>query len=724
MDPTTTEQTINDDQHESTYEAIEPDGGSLIESLDDSGWNWRVQLIRAGTSANGNYYPLNVLHEASPVYSGVPAFYGKGKDHNPNERGFDSVAGWITETAPNTIGIEGTLEISRGKPEVRDAVRHAWDVKQRTGRETFGFSHVIPAGGFKATRRQPKGWTVEAIHKAESVDIVMTPAAGGGILAPLSESVVPDTLKEALVDTEKLLAKLRAGDLLPDDEMNSLVEAVGWKEVHAALAEAKAGDDDDKAPTPIVRKLQENKSKTGDLEARLEEAERKAEERVALLESKTLLAESLSESKLPKELQAAIREDFAGKVFDSHDLEKRIERDAKLAESLMPAGKMPTLSGGPEVTEDQQDKWQKAMDGMFNKRPVDGITPFRSLKEAFMQITGRDFSYIDGHLPRAILGEAINYAGDDPNLQESITSSTFGQVLGDSITRRMLREYMMEDRQTWRAISDIVPVNDFRTQRRPRWGGYGLLDVVPEGTTYQSVDSPTDEEATDSLDKYGGLEDLTMETIANDDIGQVRRIPQKMGQSAIDTIYNAVWNTTILSNATASYDATALYDNAHNNTGTTALGETGLNTMRAAMRDQTEYGNQSGLPLGAANLPRILAVPNELEITAYKLVNSPTAVISAEDATTPNMFRGQFQVIVVDDWTDGTDWYGFADPNRVPALEVGFWNGRETPELFVQDAQTVGSVFTADKITYKIRHVWYVMIVDHRATYRMVVAGG
>ena len=36
----------------------------------------------------------------------------------------------------------------------------------------------------------------------------------------------------------------------------------------------------------------------------------------------------------------------------------------------------------------------------------------------------------------------------------------------------------------------------------------------------------------------------------------------------------------------------------------------------------------------------------------------------------------------------------------------GFLGGREEPELFVQDMPNVGSMFSNDKLTYKIRHIY------------------
>jgi hypothetical protein len=53
---------------------------------------------------------------------------------------------------------------------------------------------------------------------------------------------------------------------------------------------------------------------------------------------------------------------------------------------------------------------------------------------------------------------------------------------------------------------------------------------------------------------------------------------------------------------------------------------------------------------------------------------------------------------------------------------VGFFNGREDPELFLQDQPTLGSVFSNDKLTYKIRHIYGGAVMDFRAFYGGVVA--
>jgi hypothetical protein len=78
-------------------------------------------------------------------------------------------------------------------------------------------------------------------------------------------------------------------------------------------------------------------------------------------------------------------------------------------------------------------------------------------------------------------------------------------------------------------------------------------------------------------------------------------------------------------------------------------------------------------------------------------------------------------VIAVWYWTDVNDWCAVADPNDIPTIEIGFMDGNEEPELFVQDMPSVGSMFTSDQITYKIRHVYGGAVTDFRGATKAVV---
>ena len=69
-----------------------------------------------------------------------------------------------------------------------------------------------------------------------------------------------------------------------------------------------------------------------------------------------------------------------------------------------------------------------------------------------------------------------------------------------------------------------------------------------------------------------------------------------------------------------------------------------------------------------------------------------------------------------------SDWFLVADPVGMPTIEIDFLNGQQEPEIFIQDMPTVGSVFSADKITYKIRHIYGGDVLEHRGLDGSVVS--
>jgi len=86
-----------------------------------------------------------------------------------------------------------------------------------------------------------------------------------------------------------------------------------------------------------------------------------------------------------------------------------------------------------------------------------------------------------------------------------------------------------------------------------------------------------------------------------------------------------------------------------------------------------------------------------------------------------NMVKGWFEVIVVDYWTDADNWWLVADPKLAPTFELGFLNGKQEPELLSQNDPTQGSLFSADKVSYKIRHIYGGAVLDWRSYFGGIV---
>jgi hypothetical protein len=211
-----------------------------------------------------------------------------------------------------------------------------------------------------------------------------------------------------------------------------------------------------------------------------------------------------------------------------------------------------------------------------------------------------------------------------------MSSATWSLVLGDSITRRMVAEYnqpepadLAADRQ------QIVPINDFRTQRIDRIGGYGVLPGVNQGAPYQPLTSPTNEEVTYAITKRGGTEDVTLEMIANDDVRAISRIPIKLGLAAAKTVYQYVWNfiTTGRHRHQLGRHDLRLDGAVHhrprnyvNGGAGSALSQSALSAGSAAddLADRVRRHQQFIAPT-----PQYLVVVNDIEELAWQLVTPP-----------------------------------------------------------------------------------------------------
>lgn len=356
-----------------------------------------------------------------------------------------------------------------------------------------------------------------------------------------------------------------------------------------------------------------------------------------------------------------------------------------------------------QAGQDRADRVRQMLDNLF-----DPSQPAGSFREAYIDITGDTrVTGLMANVDRRRFTEAL---GGQGRLVEAISAATFGEVLGDSITRAMVRDYGMSDMWSdWRDLVDIVPVTDFRQQRRTRMGGYGNLPAVAENGAYAALTSPADEEATYTPSKRGGTETISLEAIANDDVNVIRRLPQKLSQAAKQTLYRFVMD--FMATNAAIYDTVALAHASHANLGSTALSAASFAAARLAMLKQAEAGSSERIGL----VLRHLYVPTDLEETAFDLFVRGTN----NDETFVNSRKPRVHVVPY--WSDVNNWWGTADKSQTPLIELGFYGGEE-PSLFIQDNPTQGSLFSNDQIKYKIRHIYSGAVLDYRGFYGAVVA--
>ncbi len=413
---------------------------------------------------------------------------------------------------------------------------------------------------------------------------------------------------------------------------------------------------------------------------------------------------------LPAAAKQRLQAQFdARERFTEADVDGAIRGEREYLAQFTESGRV-SLPGGARIeVGDRRAAVAGMLDAFFDPNHADHRS-VHSFRECYIEITGD--RRVTGRLAdcdRSRLAESLGVE----SFQEAVSTATFANALGDSITRRMLQVYLgRTDLQAWRRVASTSPVSDFRSQERVTIGGYGNLPAVAQAGAYTALTSPGDQKATYAVSKRGGTETVTLETIKNDDVQVIRRIPVELAHAAGHTLYEFVMDF-FRTNPTI-YDTVALYHATHNNLFTAALSASEFAAHRLAMAKQVRLSSAKRRGVTPA---RVL-VSFEQQETAYNLF------VRGQNLDKTFVQTINPEVIVVPYWTDANDWCTVADPAEMPVLEIGFLDGREEPELFMQDMPNVGSLFSNDQVTYKIRHIYggNVLPEGEKATTKAVVA--
>lgn len=277
------------------------------------------------------------------------------------------------------------------------------------------------------------------------------------------------------------------------------------------------------------------------------------------------------------------------------------------------------------------------------------------------------------------------------------STSDFPEILGSTVNRSLRTAYDLSPR-TFTAWARASTAPDFRQVARTQMSEITAFQKVGEGGEYRYL-SFGDSAEKYSLSKYGGIVAITWETLINDDLDGLSRLPRMMGDEAAQTESDIVYG--VLSANAALSDTVALFHATHGNLLTAAaISVASLGLMRAAIRKQT---GPKGRKLNLA--PDILLVGPDKESEALQFTSAN--YVAAKSVDINPQFNTSLEV-VVEQRVAGNAWYGMCSSERVDTIEYAYLEG----EQGVYTEQRTG--FQVDGLEVKARHVFAAKAIDHR----------
>ena len=646
--------------------------GSAIEAInDDQSRRIAVTIISTGHSTNRLYYGADVLRRSIRLWEGANAFLDHPNAIDMTRSGGRSVRDLIgnySDARFDGNGIVATLHILEGTQPgdtARDLISTVLEARANNNPEPkVGISADMIV---RKTPGRDGAFTVEEIMRVNSADIVVNPSAGGSFDRALEADDVA-TLDPPRTDTP------------PADPAPAGGTPVQQADPPASRPAAPSTD-----PTDTIDPL-----------------------RTAL--AGEVLASRLARCRLPQDGQDIIRRQFHGRAFHPNDLDQSIEQMTKLlAAQVEPyvikgAGATPAqVSVGRGTTE----RVHLAMDRLFGLPIPDDATNiprFRGLKDAYLQLTG-DFDFIGRENPNHYIVREAN----------EVTTTVIADALSNVMNKMLVMDYQGQPKW-WQSIVNTANIRDVKEQTRVAMNDFGSLSTVAEYGPYTNL-AWGDRAEKYTPTKKGNTVAVTLEAIINDDLSSVSKIPRKLAIAAAVTIneHLAGLFTTGGGLGPNLADGYTVFKASRNNTGTAALSSAALQAATIAMQKQT---NTAGKRIGIR--PSFLLVPPDLSFMAQVILQS--SLQPGTQNNDVNVLQGIMTPITVPNWTDVNNWYVTASPLVIESIEVGFLNGREEPELLVQDQQANGQVFTNDAITWKIRWFYGYSWLDYRGAYGSVVA--
>lgn len=317
------------------------------------------------------------------------------------------------------------------------------------------------------------------------------------------------------------------------------------------------------------------------------------------------------------------------------------------------------------------------------------------------------------------------YRVERSDLSAYHTTGNFANLLLDASNKTLLAGYE-EAPYTWSLWArQANSVDDFKNINRIRFSEAPNPEEIPENKDYPEG-KMSDSKETYKVAKYGESFSVSWETIVNDDLDAISRVPAMHG-NAMRRFQNKKVYEVLTSNPTMG-DGHSLFSSSHvsgdNTSGAAAAPSvTTLNAAFIKMMTQKGLNKADGTASDAIInvIPKYVIVPVAYSATLLQLIASmsdPNAGGSAVGNSNtlniygPNGMRPITPIIEPQlDANSATKWYVAADNAQIDTVELSFLSGEESP--------VIENEYNMRNDTYynKIRQTFGTKAIDWRGLY-------
>ena len=267
-----------------------------------------------------------------------------------------------------------------------------------------------------------------------------------------------------------------------------------------------------------------------------------------------------------------------------------------------------------------------------------------------------------------------------PILAAAWATHSIAGILSSTVNKFLLAGFNGVE-SSWRSIAAVRAVNDFKTLTSYRLNGGFKFEKVANGGELKNA-AASDESRTISADTYGIMTSVTRTDLINDDLGALTAVPQRIGRGGALSLNDAFWTEFQANHST-------WYTSGRGNLESTA-GALSLSNLKKLATKFRKLKDPDGNPVAVD--PRILLVPADLEIAAAEIMGASLLVGGSSTVPNVNVLAGRYQVVSTSYLSSIEDYYLVANPADLPAMEVAFLNGVQSPivETAEADFSTLG----------------------------------